>query len=270
VTLEILDSSGALVRKYSSVDESRPIDASRLNIPAYWVKPAAVLANGAGMHRWIWDLHYPAPAGGRGRGAAGGGGGFGGAGGAWALPGEYTVKLTANGQTYTQPLTVKMDPRVPVSMSDLQRQFETARSVAALQAQVQQSLGQAAALRGQIGKLMAQAPETVKTALQAFSKSIDEVAGAQPALAADDFPAPVTEHSSLLFVSGELQRVSQSVNAGDAAPTDNALKALAEAQQTLTSASAKWDALKTNELGQINTVLKQNNLPELSIEARRE
>ncbi len=269
VTLEILDASGNLVRRYSSADESRPVDASRLNIPAYWVKPAPVLSSAAGMHRWIWDLHYPAPAGGRGRGA-GGGGGFGGGGGTWALPGEYTVKLTANGQSYTQPLTVKMDPRVHVSQADLQKQFETARAVAALQAQVQQRLGQAAALRGQIGKLMAQAPENVKSALRELTKNIDAIAGAQPIIDAEGFPPPVTEHSSLLSISGELQRVNQSVNAGDAAPTDNALKAFAEAQQTFTTASTKWDALKSTNLAQVNTVLKQNNLPELTLEMRRE
>jgi hypothetical protein len=51
------------------------------------------------------------PAAGRGgRGGRGGGGGFGrGAGG--LQPGQYTVRLTVDGQTYTQPVTVKPDPR---------------------------------------------------------------------------------------------------------------------------------------------------------------
>ncbi len=271
VTLEVLDSSGALVRRYSSTDESRPVDTSRLNIPAYWVKPTAVLASSAGMHRWVWDLHYPAPAGGRGRGPGGGGGGgfFGGGGGPWALPGEYTVKLTVNSQSYTQPLTVKMDTRVHVSQSDLQKQLDTARQVAALQAQVQQRLGQATALRGGIGKLMSQAPENAKASLRGLTAKIDAIAGAQPIIDSEGFPPVVTEHTSFLFVSGELQRVAQSVNAGDAAPTDNALNALAEAQQTFAAASAKWDGLKNTDIAQVNTVLKQNNLPELSAEGRQ-
>jgi hypothetical protein len=49
------------------------------------------------------------PAGGRGRGGRGGGGGRGGAGG--LQPGQYTVRLTVDGQSYTQPVTVKPDPR---------------------------------------------------------------------------------------------------------------------------------------------------------------
>jgi len=65
------------------------------------------------MHRWVWDLR-PTPTGDRGpRGAGGGDGGFGDRGGAaTALPGMYMVMLPVNGKSYTQPLQVKMDPRL--------------------------------------------------------------------------------------------------------------------------------------------------------------
>jgi photosystem II stability/assembly factor-like uncharacterized protein len=268
VTIEILDSAGAVVRRYSSADESRPVDPSRLNIPAYWVKPAPVLASSAGMHRWVWDLHYPAPAGGRGRGA-GGGGFFGGGVGAWALPGEYTVKLTANGQSYTQTLTVKMDSRVQVSQSDLQKQFDTARAIATLQAQVSRPLAEAAALRGSMVQPARTGPENIANALKVLAGKIDAVAGAS-AGGPEDFPPPVPERGTLLFISGELQRVAQSVNGSDAAPTENALRALDEAKQSLTAALAKWELLKSADLSQINTLLKDNNLTPLVTESRRE
>jgi hypothetical protein len=41
-----------------------------------------------------------------------------------ALPGNYTVKLTVNGQTFTQPLTVVQDPRVTVTPAGLTAQFK--------------------------------------------------------------------------------------------------------------------------------------------------
>jgi photosystem II stability/assembly factor-like uncharacterized protein len=44
-----------------------------------------------------------------------------------ALPGAYQIKLTANGETQTQPLTIVKDPRLPeVSDADLQEQFTLA------------------------------------------------------------------------------------------------------------------------------------------------
>ena len=109
VTLEILDASGQTIRRYSSDDRTPPRDPNTLNIPAHWVPVPEPLSAAAGMHRWVWDLRpTPPPAGGRG----GGGGGGGGRGGAAMSPtGAYTVKLTVNGKSYTQPLMVKPDPR---------------------------------------------------------------------------------------------------------------------------------------------------------------
>ncbi|MCX6550896.1 MAG: hypothetical protein NTY02_07805 [Acidobacteria bacterium] len=115
VTLEILDAAGQTIRRYSSDDRTPPYDPGTLTIPAHWVPVPDSLPAAAGMHRWVWDLR-PTPqvpaAGGRG---AGGGGGFAGGGGRGggptAKPGAYTVKLTVDGRSYTQPLIVKADPR---------------------------------------------------------------------------------------------------------------------------------------------------------------
>jgi len=111
LTLEIFDSTGKSVRRFSSADKAPPVPAD-LNVPAYWLRPFQPLSSEPGMHRFIWDLHGPAGGGGRGgppisavymdtpNGE-----------GPWLPAGSYTVKLTAGGQTYTQPLVVKPDPR---------------------------------------------------------------------------------------------------------------------------------------------------------------
>jgi hypothetical protein len=146
VTLEILDPAGETIRRYSSEDRTPPVNPDTLNIPAFWRPTPEPLSATAGMHRWVWDLR-PAPTGERptrgggaraggatsaagaggaaapgGAGTAGaaggaGAGGFGGGGGfgrfaATVLPGTYTVRLTLGGKTYSQPLIVRMDPRV--------------------------------------------------------------------------------------------------------------------------------------------------------------
>ena len=113
ITLEILGSGNALVRRFSSADKPVP-PPSTLTVATEWLRPFQPLSAAAGMHRFIWDLHAaPSP----------GGGGRGGppisaiyrdtplAQGAWMPPGTYTVKLTVDGRTYTAPLVVKPDPR---------------------------------------------------------------------------------------------------------------------------------------------------------------
>ncbi len=67
------------------------------------------------MHRFVWDLHAAPTGEARRRG-----GEYPisaiyqdtpGIQGEWMPPGTYTVQLTVDGRTYTQPLTVIPDPR---------------------------------------------------------------------------------------------------------------------------------------------------------------
>lgn len=123
VTLEILTEAGQPLRRYSSADEPEP-PLEGQNVPDYWPRPPQVLSAAAGLHRVVWDLHYPRPAVLR----------FGypisavagntpvAPTGPWVLPGTYNVRLTVNGQSYEQPLTVRMDPRVQTPLAELERQ----------------------------------------------------------------------------------------------------------------------------------------------------
>jgi len=113
VTLEILDATGSLVRMYSSATPPPKVDLNKLDIPAHWVPAPPQLGTTAGMHRFVWDLHYPPPP--PKPGAADDLGPvaalFGISGGAWAAPGTYSVRLMVDGHRYTQPLRVLPDPR---------------------------------------------------------------------------------------------------------------------------------------------------------------
>ena len=40
VTLEILDASGKMIRRFSSADKPEPVDEKEMNVPTYWVRPA--------------------------------------------------------------------------------------------------------------------------------------------------------------------------------------------------------------------------------------
>ena len=105
--IEILDTTGKVVRTFSSAAPPPPATAPQ-TVSVLWQRTPPAVSTAAGMHRWIWDLREPPPAGGGGRGG-GGGGGFGRQ--QPMLTGNFTVRLTVNGQTMTQPLVVKPDPR---------------------------------------------------------------------------------------------------------------------------------------------------------------
>jgi len=107
MTLEIHDTAGELIRRYSSDDRAPEVNPELLSVPAFWRRTPPPLSTTAGMHRWVWDLR-PTPTGGGGRG---GGGGSGRGIDTRVLPGRYSAKLIVEGKTYTQPLLVKADPR---------------------------------------------------------------------------------------------------------------------------------------------------------------
>ncbi len=118
VRIEIYDSAGKLVRKFAS--DAKPAPAGRGGaIAAIWRPAPAGVSTKSGMHRFVWDLRYPSP--GHTDDEEAEFSGFGG--GPQVLPGTYEVRLTANGQTYTQPLTVRQDPRSKTPAADLADQL---------------------------------------------------------------------------------------------------------------------------------------------------
>jgi hypothetical protein len=97
VTIDILDAKGTVIRRFSS-DSTRDTASVRVATPR--------LPSRAGLNRIIWDMSYPGPW------SAGAGGGRRGGSGPMAAPGRYTVRLTSNGQSSSQPLELVADPRV--------------------------------------------------------------------------------------------------------------------------------------------------------------
>jgi photosystem II stability/assembly factor-like uncharacterized protein len=130
LTIEVLDRSGTVRVCVASDKPVRPVDTESINVQAIWEQPAEPPSTAAGMHRIALDVPPQRMFGGGGRAGAvapakdactnilpvpkapaamGNGRPARDAGG--LKPGEYTVRLSVDGQAYTQPVTVKPDPR---------------------------------------------------------------------------------------------------------------------------------------------------------------
>jgi hypothetical protein len=148
VTLEILDAAGTPVRRYAS-DEASVALRDEGEVPAYWMRPSQILSSSLGLHRFVWDLHYPPPPGAQRsypiaatpRDTAPEPKG------PWVAPGTYAVRLTVAGKTYTRPLTVRMDPRVTSGLPALQQQFALSKRLYDAIAKIQETSTQVAQAR---------------------------------------------------------------------------------------------------------------------------
>ena len=125
VALEVLDAKGTVIRRVASTPEepagSGDFDAEE----AKDRKP--VLVREAGLHRGVWDLRHEG-----GRKIRNAKIDFGDPkDGPLAVPGSYTIRLTAAGQTATQAVKVLPDPRVSTPQGELEAQLAFALAVRA-------------------------------------------------------------------------------------------------------------------------------------------
>ncbi|MDE2149436.1 MAG: hypothetical protein KGJ55_06320 [Gammaproteobacteria bacterium] len=118
VTLEIRDSNGDTVRRWSSADKIAKPDLAALKSAPEWVERPQALSAAAGAHRFVWDFRYAAPAGIKQ--------------GVWAPPGRYLAVLTAGGRQLQQVFAIEADPRVHLPASAYAQQFALARQIQAL------------------------------------------------------------------------------------------------------------------------------------------
>ena len=110
VTLEILDATGKIIQTYSTqaapAPAPGPAGGGIPNVSPLWRPTPTPFPGSPGMHRIVWNPVAPVV---RDPSAPGGGGQ--GRGGGTPLTGAFTARLTVDGKVYTQPFTVKPDPR---------------------------------------------------------------------------------------------------------------------------------------------------------------
>jgi photosystem II stability/assembly factor-like uncharacterized protein len=262
ITLEILDASGNLVHRYSSDDKPPKIDPKTVDIPEYWIHPAEPLSAKPGMHRFVWDLGYAAPP------QLGPASHFFGAAGAFALPGQYTVKLTVAGHAYTQPLVVKMDPRVKTPAADLAKQFETATAIGKSLAQISTAYHDVQGVRTQLKDLRVKSSNdsALVSKLDEIDRKAEVIIGAPPSLSDLFGPADFDpKRTSLQDLNREFAALQRAVESADAAPTREAFTAFDEYTEILKTALARWDELKTKDIPQLNELVHRSNLPAISL-----
>jgi len=220
------------------------------------------------MHRFVWNLHYPAPEGQRPefpiaaiygdteRHPLG----------PWVLPGEYTVKLTVGGRSYTQPLTVKIDPRVKTSAEGLSQQHEIAMRSYEGMKQAREAIEQIRKLRAQLSTLHDRAGQgPVGDAITALERKAAALEGAGGGFRGGGGGQSASAEPSLSRVSGELLGLMNLVEGADVTPTSQARAASEQAQQSLAGVLVRWRELKERDVSELNEQLKKGGLPVLTL-----
>ncbi|HEX4628701.1 MAG TPA: hypothetical protein VH137_07920 [Gemmatimonadales bacterium] len=252
VTLEIVDARGGVVRRLSSDDRTAP-PPEPPQVADEWLPRAELPTRQVGLNRFVWDLRYPPPPAeryGYSIAAIAGQGTVAEPQGPLVLPGEYRVRLTVGGQTYTQPLRVERDPRVHASDSALVAQLQLALEIWNAMAEQHSLNASLRAVRTRVRALESRSLD------QATRGSITALEGVADSLA-----------RTVRGVGGELAGLETTVESADREPTQPARVVFAEARERLNGATARWQRVLTRDLPALNERLTRQGAPAVQLQA---
>jgi hypothetical protein len=256
--LEIFDASGKLVRSLSS--KAKKEDEQ----PPEWpdqIRELTTIPAAAGMNRYAWNLRWEAPVKIPGAFYTGTG-----PQGPIALPGTYTVKLTAEGRTITQPLEIVMDPRVKnVSQADLEKEFALAMQVREANTELHRAVNEVRELRAQIKQLhtrlegdprmkgLLEQADVLDQRMKPVEEELIQVnmKGSEANLA---FPNKLNEF---------FDSFRTAIDAADNAPTEQHYEVFKLLRGQLDQQLAAWRQIMSSDVPAFNAAVKRSDLPVL-------
>ncbi len=255
VKLEILDAQGSVVKAYSSVKKEEELG------PAEWPdvqRLSDVLPAEAGLNRFFWNLRYEdavkvpgafyetdiPPKG------------------PTALPGTYQVRLTVDGQSQTASLELRRDPRIHVSLADLQKQADLEKQIAQRLTALHRTVNEIRDLRAQL------------TALGQHYKSAAEWVPLKPV--ADDLLKKIADVESKVMqvkmkstegdlryptmIDEQLIYLNWSVDSSDAAPTEGQQELFTKLSAELQAQLDVWGRILKQDLPSFNRTAEKQQI----------
>ena len=258
VQMQIFDTRRSLVRSYSSA----PVAALAQPLPpapAFWARPSQPLPTMAGEHRVSWDMRYPMPPAlffDQSSGAVpedtpltpqG----------PLALPGHYTVTLTVDGISYTQPVLLKQDPRLddsPAAMGGMRRQLALSQQIISVMSAAKNAYEQGNALGAKLSSsrsgVSSESAKSLSTHIAELTGNVEDSSiGLSGGSYADAVP-PVKGATSFSRVNGQASALLGMVEAtSDGAPVRSLYRTYSDLCRDFNATLAALKALQAEAAG---------------------
>jgi photosystem II stability/assembly factor-like uncharacterized protein len=264
VVLDILDAQGKLVRHLSSKEKKEN------DQPPEWpdqVEAPRTIPAVEGMNRFAWDLHYDDPiqtpgafyAGEVPRGPL-------------ALPGDYQVKLTVAGKSQTAPLHLAIDPRIKDAEAALPKQFELSSKVVNRIGELHQAINEIRDVKTQIQSLHKRfgAEERLKPALTAADELARKMSAVEEQLIQVNMKGSEGNLAFPNMLNEAFYSFSLTIQAADYGPTQPQDEVFKMLSGRLDEQLKKWVQLKADEVPKIAALIKQMELPAISVGGKPE
>jgi len=257
VTLEFLDSSGKLVKKFSSHEQPPPAAPSEEG-EGFFMPPPARLPAQAGMNRFVWNLRYAD---------------------ATTFPGlimwagsvtgprvsagSYQVRLTVDGKSQTQPFEVKKDPRLQTTPEDYAKQLSLSLQLRDKLSETNEGVIKIRELRKQLEEYAKRSDQRVAEAAKALVKKLtaveEDLYQTKNHASEDPLNYPIKLNNKLAHVLGVVQ-------SSDDPPTDQSYMVYEDLATRTNGVLKTLNGLLTTDLAAFNKLVRDANVP--AIEAK--
>jgi len=270
VTIDILDEKGAVVRTFTGTpnaggrggrgargDQATEDDAGAEEGGGRGRGAVAPPPDKAGLNRFTWDGRYPGAK--TFTGMIFWSGAFAGPA---AVPGNYQVRLTADGKSFTEALVLEKDPRIDsVTLADLKEQFDLSLKVRDMTTQANEMVILIRELKKQMDERLKQNHDgTLKDALDTFRAKLsaieEDVYQVRNRSNQDPLNFPIK-------LNNKISALQASIDRGDGKPTAAAYEVQKLLDRQVGEEAGKLAGVLDSTLPQVNAMLAQRKLQPL-------
>ena len=260
ITIDVLDSVGTTLRHMSSEPAEPVKEAARPPHPNFWLAPPQSLPTAIGLNQANWDFRLDAPP-------------------AFthsfeinanpgltpttpegilAPAGSYTIRLTVNGRSFTQKVTLTNDPRSPATNAEVRAQYALLRKMNDGMKSAWQGYQHVEAMRTALkARMPSDSASDAAKAIAEYRAKVDSVGGNAGRGGGFGGRRPPPNFFDL---NGRLAGQLTAEDNGDHAPTQAMLDGYAAACRDLKAAVARWTAINADDLAALNEVLSKNGI----------
>jgi photosystem II stability/assembly factor-like uncharacterized protein len=254
VTLEFLDASGKLVKKFSSKESPRPQAAPEdAEENPFRGGPPPRLSAQAGMNQFVWNLRYPDATTFPGlimwAGSVTG---------PRVSPGKYQVRLTVAGKSQTQSFEVKKDPRLQATPEDYARQLSLSLQVRDKLSETNEGVIRIREVRKQLEDYAKRDDKRVADAASALIKKLtaveEELYQTKNRASEDPLNFPIK-------LNNKLAHILSVVQSSDNRPTDQSYMVYEDLATRVNAQLKTLNSLMSTELAAFNRLVHDSNVP---------
>jgi hypothetical protein len=257
VKIEILDASGKVLRTFTGTPQDKEPEPGQGG--GFGYRPPRVTAK-KGMNRFAWDLRqegsvvFPGMI-------------------MWAAqpqrgpaspPGNYSVRISANGETQTRNFSIGLDPRLKaqgITEADLHEQYKLSVQVRDAVSAANNAVVQIRSIRQQVEDRIAKVPERRRAEIKALADQMmkpltaveEEVYQVRNQSSQDPLNYPIKLNNKIAALAGVIE-------AAESRPTDQSYEVFKELNAALDKLLAQRDDVLKRELQRVNAAIKRERL----------